>query len=479
MNDGSKTRIDPRNGKEEVLDLVVCTPRTLNMKPEFYVGDCIGSDHLPMHCTFTFDGRQLNDPIFRRKVSQIDCARFKELIHSRVSTLPDRLETAGELESIADILPGVVREAFEASCPLKRVTDRSKPVSPQIMELIKKKRKLRRQKNTANIMGDLDQVQKIQREMNLVGNKIKKWQKMEQRRRHEAACQRLSSENNPRKFFQSVKTLTCTVEGVSARTKTIKDELSNIASTAEERIELFANRLERVHQTPEYVGFDDGWKISVERYIQQNDKAFNTNPIAKYLEPEEGDDSPLVVPPTVAEVADHLRYCKTNSAAGQDGVGYNLLKRVPPSYLAYITKFYGACIRIGYFPKAWKYAKIIMVPKPGKDLSSAKNYRPISLLSCLGKVFERLLAGRLSKYIESKGLFNKNQSGYRKGKMSSDHLLRLVEESHKGFREGNVTASLFLDAEAAFDKCWHDGVKYKLKNNIGLPDSQGPRLFSI
>ena len=110
------------------------------------------------------------------------------------------------------------------------------------------------------------------------------------------------------------------------------------------------------------------------------------------------------------------------------------------------------------------------MPRPGKDLSSAKNYRPISLLSCLGKLFERLLAGRISKYLEHKGLFNKNQSGYRKGKMSSDHLLRLVEESHEGFRHGKVTASLFLDAEAAFDKCWHDGVKFKLKENLGLPD---------
>ena len=54
--------------------------------------------------------------------------------------------------------------------------------------------------------------------------------------------------------------------------------------------------------------------------------------------------------------------------------------------------------------------------------------------------------------------------------MSSDHLLRLVEESHKGFREGKVTASLFLDAEAAFDKCWHDGVRYKLHKNNNLPD---------
>merc|ERR1712015_315561 len=299
--------------------------------------------------------------------------------------------------------------------------------------------------------------------MNLVGREIKKEQKKEEKSRHDKECQSLSYEKDPRKFFQSVKKITCTDDGVPVRTRTIIDELGNIASSAREKVELFANRMERVHQTPEYVGFDDGWKISVERYIAQNNDSFTTSPIAKYLEPEEGDTSPLVATPTVEEVLQHLRRCKTNSAAGHDGVGYNLLKRVPPSYMAYITKMFGACLRIGYFPREWKHAKTIMVPKPDKDLSQAKNYRPISLLSCLGKLFERLLAGRLSGHLEEKGFFNKNQSGFRRGKMTSDHLLRLVEESHQGFREGQVTACLFLDAEAAFDKCCHDGLTTSLK----------------
>jgi hypothetical protein len=43
--------------------------------------------------------------------------------------------------------------------------------------------------------------------------------------------------------------------------------------------------------------------------------------------------------------------------------------------------------------------------------------------------------------------------------MTLDQLLRLVEESHLGFKQGKVTVALFLDTEAAFDKCWHDGVR--------------------
>jgi hypothetical protein len=53
--------------------------------------------------------------------------------------------------------------------------------------------------------------------------------------------------------------------------------------------------------------------------------------------------------------------------------------------------------------------------------------------------------------------------------MTIDQLLRLVEECHIGFKKGQTTAALFLDAEAAFDKCWHDGVRYKLHEQLKLP----------
>jgi hypothetical protein len=53
--------------------------------------------------------------------------------------------------------------------------------------------------------------------------------------------------------------------------------------------------------------------------------------------------------------------------------------------------------------------------------------------------------------------------------MTTNQLLRLVEECHMGFKKGQTTAALFLDAEAAFDKCWHDGVRYKLHEQLKLP----------
>ena len=91
------------------------------------------------------------------------------------------------------MLSEIVRSAFEEACPTSRVIKKRKPVTPLIMELIRKKRKLRREKSSAMANGDLLEVQRIQKDLNLVGNRIKKEQKMEERLRHESACHRLST----------------------------------------------------------------------------------------------------------------------------------------------------------------------------------------------------------------------------------------------------------------------------------------------
>ena len=242
LNDGSKTRMDPRTGKEEVLDLVLCHPDVLRMNPHFSVGDCIGSDHLPLHCTLAYGEHHSEDPIFFRNVSQIDNARFKQLVNEKVRTLPETVNTARDLDSISGQLSDILKQAFHDSCPVMKKKKRNKPVSPLILALIKEKRKLRRTKTEANSVGDRATAQQLQQKMNKIGNEIKKEQKKEQKVRHNAACQRLCKENNPYKFFQSVKKLTTSDERTGPCTKVVSDELGNIAKTIEERIELFANR---------------------------------------------------------------------------------------------------------------------------------------------------------------------------------------------------------------------------------------------
>ena len=252
LNDGSKTRYDPASGKEEVLDVVVCTPGSLDLFREFYVGeDDVGSDHYPLHADFVF-GHPSNSPIFYRAHSQTDWTRFEQSVAAKLDQLPQNPQTAVEIDEVATRLTAILNEAFEEACPLKKRRENQAPWNPEIEALVKHKRKLRREKSRANKRGDIGVAADKQRESNRTGVEIHRLQEIEKKREHEGFCRDLNTEKNPRRFFDSVGR----VFGERSKTdrimtRKIKDELGNMATTAQERVDLFASRLEHVHQTPD------------------------------------------------------------------------------------------------------------------------------------------------------------------------------------------------------------------------------------
>ena len=339
--------------------------------------------------------------------------------------------------------------------------------------MVTEKRKLRRLKNAAMERNDHTYVRQIMTKINRLGNDVKRLQKLERKRQLEKHCNQLSREVNPKKFFETFRKVANPIinsEPTPSSFQIINDEFGNKAKTDQEKADLFASRLEKIHQEPSYRGFNAQWKKTVDDHATNNPGSFQVEPQSKYLDPEDGDDSPLLCEVTTQEIRDNLAKCKIKSAVGLDGISYGLLKKLPEPYLKKIARFLTTCLRLGHFPSSWKHAKTILIPKHGKDSKQAKNHRPISLLSCLGKILERILADRLSKHLEQKKLFAKSQSGFRAKRMTTEQLLRLSEECHNAFKTQKVTAALFLDAEAAFDKCWHNGIRYKLRKNLELPN---------
>ena len=96
-----------------------------------------------------------------------------------------------------------------------------------------------------------------------------------------------------------------------------------------------------------------------------------------------------------------------------------------------------------------------MIPKPGKDMSTETNYRPISLLSTMGKLFEKILVKRLQIHFRETKFFNKWQRAYLPGQETNEIIHRLVEETRaaKIFGSNNkwTTTAFSLDVEKAFD----------------------------
>ena len=101
-------------------------------------------------------------------------------------------------------------------------------------------------------------------------------------------------------------------------------------------------------------------------------------------------------------------------------------------------------------------------PKPGKNPIFPQNRRPISLISGLDKLFERLILKRLGKIVTAKCLIPEQQFGFSKGCSATQQLLRLTEYIAQGFHLKPSTVAVFLDASKAYDTRWHTGFIYKL-----------------
>ena len=103
-----------------------------------------------------------------------------------------------------------------------------------------------------------------------------------------------------------------------------------------------------------------------------------------------------------------------------------------------------------------------MLIKPDKQPSQTISYRPISLLSAIMKLFERVIEKRPRKHLEDIGFFSKYQSGFRKSKSTNDHLFRLSQAIMGSFNRGEHVIAAFLDVEKAFSNVWYYGLRYKI-----------------
>lgn len=115
------------------------------------------------------------------------------------------------------------------------------------------------------------------------------------------------------------------------------------------------------------------------------------------------------------------------------------------------------------FPSSWKSAKVIPIRKPGKDPSSPKSYRPISLLSGLSKLFEKAIHHRLLESAENLNILLEEQFGFRRGRSTVHQLTRVTNVLRRNKFVSKTSAMALLDVEKAFDNVWHDGLVYKLQ----------------
>ena len=141
-----------------------------------------------------------------------------------------------------------------------------------------------------------------------------------------------------------------------------------------------------------------------------------------------------------------------------------MLKLCGESIYKPLNLIFKSCLETGQFPSDWKKANVVPVFKKG-DKQLLKNYRPISLLPIIGKIFERLLYNQMFEFFIRNDLISQNQSGFKPGDSCINQLLAITHEIYKSFDACLDVRAVFLDISKAFDKVWHQGLLYKLKQN--------------
>ena len=443
INDSEQTGTFHRHGlkQKSVLDLTFFTSSFEEKSYNWWIekGDDSGSDHAQIQFTIELDEQNLlENPVYANQYN------FKnvdwELLRHEVQQLSNQSQyqwsaitlLAADLDREAVKLQDLVLAALDKHVPKKRFSEHSKPWWTE--ELTQKRKQMAKAKRI--------------------------WQKTQVNLMEDENSSYLHYKKIRNDYFSAIKQAKSEcwnqfLEGAEGRdifkafqyTKSRKVERLPIlehgdkkAITFQEKCDAFMSVLFQKPPSSENISWAD---------YQEN---------SQWTWPEVTKD----------EVQQAIFTSSTTKAAGPDGIGFLILQKLFPVLENHLVKLYQALIKTGYHPKCWKEAIGVILPKLNRDMTLPKSYRVISLLNCLGKTAEKIVATRLSYFAATSDLLYQDQIGGRKQRSAVDAVLSLVHDVQLAKSKGLVTSALFLDVKGAFDHVSSSRLAH-ICQKLGLP----------
>src|SRR6202789_2695412 len=180
------------------------------------------------------------------------------------------------------------------------------------------------------------------------------------------------------------------------------------------------------------------------------------------VNPHFPDDPPPRPPRTLAQIDKALiepllRKASNRSAPGQSGHTWMLVKWAWEADSDRIVNLLEACLKAGHHPRLWKEAIVSVIPKPKRaDYTLAKNFRPISLLECLGKLLEKVVAKLIYRDMSKHALIPTTQFGGRNASSTLDAGLTLLHDIQSAHQAGLKAGILLFDIQGYFDNINHE-----------------------
>ena len=175
----------------------------------------------------------------------------------------------------------------------------------------------------------------------------------------------------------------------------------------------------------------------------------------------------LNMPITCDEIKKCINKLKNSKSPGCDNILNEYLKSTKEIFLPVYESLFNKIFDSGILPTSWLEGSITPIYKNKGDSSDPANYRPITILSCLGKVFTAVLNNRLTDFIDTHKLLNENQAGFRKEYSTSDHIFVLSSLIEIIKSKKKHLSCAFVDFSQAFDTVWRNGLWCKhLLNSV-------------
>ena len=179
------------------------------------------------------------------------------------------------------------------------------------------------------------------------------------------------------------------------------------------------------------------------------------------------EDSLTFNPVTSNFISKQIDKLSSKKATGQDGISAKLLKLSKPAVTEPIKHMVNLGFSTSTFPTSLKIAQVVPIHKKNSTLDKS-NYRPVSILPIVSKIFERSINSQLAEFFNN--IFNPYLSAFRPGYGCQSTLLKVIEDWKKALDDNKYVAAILMDLSKAFDCLPHDLLIYKLQS-YGLTEN--------
>ncbi|CAF1345446.1 unnamed protein product [Rotaria magnacalcarata] len=166
---------------------------------------------------------------------------------------------------------------------------------------------------------------------------------------------------------------------------------------------------------------------------------------------------------TFHDIKKSISSLKKKYSTGLNGVSNRIIKLLPSNHLAFITTSFNYMAQHLQYPKHWHTAKMILLSKSKSSIVDVNDTRPISLLPCFSKLYEKVFLVHFQKWISDAGILPEEQTGFRSGDNMFTRIVSIIDRIGQGLTTNTATAALFIDFKTAFNQMWFKGLWVKLK----------------